>query len=56
MWFFCSNSYQIEVMITFLIEILELPNFGRMTTSTIYFDSRNEILFLKPFITEIMAS
>ena len=33
--FFCSNSYEIEVMITSLIEMLELPNFGHMTKSTI---------------------
>ena len=30
-----SNPYKIEVMITFLIEILQLPNFGHMTTSII---------------------
>ena len=33
--FFWSNSYKIEAMITYHIEMLELPNFGRMTTSTI---------------------
>ena len=33
-------------MITFLIEMLELPNFGRMTTSTIYFESFNKILWV----------
>ena len=33
--FFWSNSYKIGVMITSLIEILELPNFGHMTASTI---------------------
>ena len=33
-WFFWSNSYKIEVMITSLIEMLELPNFGHMTKST----------------------
>ena len=31
-------------MITSLIEMLELPNFGHMTTSTIYFESRDKIL------------
>ena len=30
-----SNPYKIEVMTTFLIEMLELPNFGHMTKSTI---------------------
>ena len=34
-WFFWSNPYKIEVMITSLIQILELPNFGRVTTSTV---------------------
>ena len=29
---FWSNPYKIEVMITFLIEMLQLPNFGHMTT------------------------
>ena len=34
-WFFWSNPYKIEVMITSLLEMLELPNFGHMTTPTI---------------------
>ena len=29
--FFWSNPYKIEVMITSLIEMLELPNLGHMT-------------------------
>ena len=33
--FFWSNPYKIEVMITSLIEMLELPNFVLMTTSII---------------------
>ena len=33
--FFWSNPYKVEVMITFLIEMLQLPNFGHMTTSII---------------------
>ena len=32
--FFWSNPYKIEVMTTSTIEMLELPNFGHMTTST----------------------
>ena len=32
---FWSNPYKIEVMITSLIHMLELPNFGHMTTSVI---------------------
>ena len=31
-WFFWSNPYKIEGTITSLIEVLELPNFGHMTT------------------------
>ena len=34
-WFFWSKPYKIEVLITSLIEIPELPNFGHMVTSTI---------------------
>ena len=33
--FFWSNPYKIEVVITSLIEMLQLPNFGHMNTSTI---------------------
>ena len=33
--FFWSNPYKIEVMITFLIEMLQLTNFGHMATSII---------------------
>ena len=36
-WLF-SNPYKIEVMITFLTEMLELPNLGHMATSTIWFE------------------
>ena len=32
---FWSNSYKSEVMITSLTEMLELPNFGQMTTSEV---------------------
>ena len=42
-------------MITSLIEILELPNFSRMNTSTITFESRNKI-FLMTLCTEIVMS
>ena len=34
-WFFKSNRYKIEVLITSFTEILGLPNFGHITTSTI---------------------
>ena len=33
--FFGSNPYKIEVLITYFIEMLELPNFGHINTSTI---------------------
>ena len=33
--FFWSNLYKIEVLITSLIEMLQLPDFGRTNTSTI---------------------
>ena len=45
-WFFWSNPYEIEVMITSLIGMLDLPNFGHMTTSTIQFESRIKILLV----------
>ena len=34
-WFLCSNPYKIEVMITSLIEMLGLPNFGHTATTTV---------------------
>ena len=34
-WFFWSNPYKTEFMITSLKEMPELPNFGFMTTSDI---------------------
>ena len=36
---FWSNPHKIEVMITFLTEMLELPNFGHTAASTIWFKS-----------------
>ena len=42
-------------MITSLMEMLELPNFGHMTTSTMQFESREKIL-LQTSLTEIMTS
>ena len=43
---FWSNSYKIGVMITSLIEMLVLLNLGHMTTPTIQFESRDEILLV----------
>ena len=54
-WFFWSNPYKVKVMITSLIGMLELPNFGHMTISTIYFESRDKIMFVTSWI-EIMTS
>ena len=34
-WFFWSNPYKTGVVIISLIEMLELPNFGHINTSTI---------------------
>ena len=48
--FFCSNHYKIEVMITPLIEVLELLNFGLMTASIIWFESRDKILLVTSWI------
>ena len=42
-------------MITSLIEMLELPNFGHMTTSTMVFKSRDKIQLLSSQ-TEMMTS
>ena len=32
---FWSNPYKIEIIMTSVIEMLELPNFGHINTSTI---------------------
>ena len=42
-------------MITSLIVMLELPNFGQMTTFTIWFESRDKILLATSW-TEMIAS
>ena len=42
-------------MMSSLIEMPELRNFGHMTTSTIKFESREKILLVLPWI-EIMTS
>ena len=48
--FFWSNPYKTEVMITSFIEMLAIPNFGHMTTS-----SRDKV-FLATSWTEIITS
>ena len=52
---FWSNLYKIEIMITFLIEMLQLSNFGHMTTSTIKIESRHKILLVTSW-AKIMTS
>ena len=47
--FFWSNPYKIKVVITSLIQTLELPNFGHMNTSTIKFESR-----VKNFVGDVI--
>ena len=42
-------------MITSLIVMLELPNFGHMTTFTVWFESHGKILLVASW-TEIMMS
>ena len=42
-------------MITSLIEMLELPNLGHMTTFTIQFESRNTILLMKSWTENITS-
>ena len=44
--FFWSNSYKIEVIITSLIEMLDLSDFGHMTTSAIQNESCDKVLLV----------
>ena len=53
--FFWSNPFKIEVFITSLREVLELPNFVHMTTSTIWFELCDEILLVTSW-TKFMMS
>ena len=52
--FFWPNPYKLEVMITCLIEMLELQNFGQMITTTVWFESRYKILLVTS-LTKIMT-
>ena len=47
--FFWSNPLKFKVMITFLIQMLELPNFGHMTTSIVQFESCDKFLDIAKF-------
>ena len=51
---FLAKSLKIKVMITFLIEMLELPSFGNMNTS-IEFETHDKTLLMTSW-TEIMTS
>ena len=53
--FFWSNPYKIEVVITFLIVLLQLTNFGHMTTSILWFESWDKHLLVTSWL-EIMTS
>ena len=48
-WLFWSNPYKIEVMITSLIEMLELPNLGHIFHIWFKFDHIHNIFFLSRF-------
>ena len=47
MLLFWSSPYKVEVMVTSLIEVLDLPNFGHMTTSKIQFEARDKTLMVR---------
>ena len=49
-----SNPYRIEVIITSLTEMLELPNFGYKTRSTVSFESLDKTLLMTSW-TEIIT-
>ena len=51
-WFFSSNPYKVNI--TSVIDTLELPNFGHMTTSTIWFESGDKVLLVTSW-AEIMT-
>ena len=55
--FYCSNPYKFGITIwnyVFLIEILELPNFGHMTISAIQFESHNNFILVRSWIKIMM--
>ena len=43
-------------MTTSLIEVLDLPNFGHMVTSTVLFESRNKFLLMTSQNSQRMTS
>ena len=46
MGYFLPNLYEIEVMITSLMKVLDLPNFGNITTSTTSLESSDDVLLM----------
>ena len=54
-WFFWSNPYKIEIIVTSFTEMLELLNVGHMTSPTIQLKSLDKILLVTSW-SEIMTS
>ena len=54
--FFWSNLYKIEVIIIFLIEMLQLPKFGHIATSIIKVESLDHILLVMSWSKIMMSS
>ena len=54
MQLFWSNLYKIEVVRISFIEMLDLPNFGLMNTSTVLLESHDKILLVTS-LTGIMT-
>ena len=54
-FFFWSNPYKTEVIITSPLEVLELPNVGHINTYKILFEPRDKILLVTSW-TKIMTS
>ena len=54
--FFWSNPYKIVVIITSLSEMLELQNFGHMTTFTLQFELRDKFCWWRYGRYDVMTS
>ena len=52
--FFLLNSYKNGINVSSLIEILQLRNFGHVTTPTLYFKLGNMVMLVAS-LTEIMT-
>ena len=53
-WFFWWNPYKIDVMITSVINLQELPSFGHMTTHTTEFESCDKTLLVTSWTDILM--